>query len=425
MPAPGARVESVCADILVRVSRSHMSIRYFIDRAGGRAPRALLNALCLGVLRNYKLLHHLLETCGVNLGARWSRRYWLKLVGAYEARFRGGHVSLPKAAEATGLNVRDLRCVAEKSLNHLHGEGLEGLSILYSIPLWVLRRLEQLPIPGGLTAMLEYLQRPAPLWLRYNISMITRKDAVEKLRSIGVNTSPDPVLDDMLLVTGLHPGSLSRLDSRLFYPQDRSSALVAHVLEKHVHPRSILDVFSAPGNKIAHLAWRHKTVYAAAIDLAQRRIAEERVLHRRQGIGLIDYIIADARFAPIRAGWMDTVIVDPDCTSLGRLGHSPETRLFLEVAGPRLLRRLVRLQRRSLREAARRVPKGGVIVYATCTLTREENEDVVELVASEEGLELIDATDPLIGVEGLVRGTQRVYPHIANAGGGFVALLRR
>lgn len=425
MRAQGVRVERVCADILAKVARSQASVRRYIEAARNNAPRALLNALCLGVLRNYKLLHHLLETCGADPGPMWSRRYWLRLVGAYEARFRKGYVPLPRVAEATGLETGMLRCIAETSVEHLAGKGLEGLSILYSMPLWVLRRLERLPIPGGLEAMLEYLQKPAPLWLRYNIARLTREEAVEKLRLAGIDAAPDPVLEDMLLATGVQPGSLGRLDASLFYPQDRSSALVAHVLERHTSPGTVADLFSAPGNKVAHLAWRRGLIYAAALDLSGRRLAEERMLHRRQRIGMVDYIVADARFPPLRPGWMDTVIVDPDCTSLGRVGHSPETRLFLEVAGPRLLRRLVRLQRRALREAARRAPRGGVIVYATCTLTREENEDVVEHVAAEEGLELLDAMEPLIGVEGLVKGTQRVYPHTANAGGGFVALLRR
>ena len=76
------------------------------------------------------------------------------------------------------------------------------------------------------------------------------------------------MLDGMVLVTSLRQGSLSRLDNKLFYPQNRSSALVVHVPGKHVHLKSIVDILSAPVNKVAHPAWEYKAVYVATIDLA-------------------------------------------------------------------------------------------------------------------------------------------------------------
>ena len=106
----------------------------------------------------------------------------------------------------------------------------------------------------------------------------------------------------------------------------------------------------------------------------------------------------------------------------GRLGHSPETRLFLEKTGPGILRRLTSLQQRGLRVAAKLAKKGARIIYSTCTLTIDENEDVVKKAAEKEGLTILRA-EPFIGVEGLVKGTQRIYPHISRCTGGFVALL--
>ncbi len=81
------------------------------------------------------------------------------------------------------------------------------------------------------------------------------------------------------------------------------------------------------------------------------------------------------------------------------------------------------LQQKALREALKAVKPGGVVVYATCTLTVEENEDVVSSVAREFSYD-IERVEPLIGVEGLVEGTQRLYPHISRCTGGFVSAIR-
>ena len=80
---------------------------------------------------------------------------------------------------------------------------------------------------------------------------------------------------------------------------------------------------------------------------------------------------------------------------------------------------------KGLRAAAQLVRRGGVVVYSTCTLTVEENEEVVGKVV-EEGLYELDEAKPLIGVWSPINPkTQRIYPHTSRCGGGFVARLVR
>ena len=425
-PLQAREVEHACSLILKEVSRTFISVRAVIERVKPPVPRGLLNAVCLGVLRNYKLAGLAARHCGLEVDEPFPRsiRGWLKLIAAYEALLRPT-LPLERISMKTGVDMDILRCIRESSPEELVARlpRLRRLSILYSVPLWVIEKLEEVNPPGGVEALLEAFQRPTPLWLRFNTSRLTREQALRMLEKAGIEAEPDSVLPDLVMVRRAEPGAVERLPRSLFYPQDRAAALPANLLASRLSgPLAAADLFSAPGNKAAQLSWRLPGTYVAAVDLSHRRLLDEVRLHSQQGVWLADYASADARSPPLRRGSLDAVIVDPDCTSMGRLGHSPETRLFLETTGPGILRRLVRLQEESLSQAITLARRGGYVVYSTCTLTREENEDVVRRVAEDTGVEVVDA-EPRLGVEGLIPGVQRIYPHLHNCTGGFAALL--
>ena len=418
-------VERLCAKVLARVEETLRSVRAVLeDELAVGARRGLLHALCLGVLRNYRLLEHLLRYCGYRGPLRGGPRGWLPMVVAYEAVFRRGMVRETRLRYALprGENVIDclLRVDVGEAVAQLSGS--RRLAVLYSVPDWLIPFLEKARPPGGVEELLKAFQKPTPQWLRFTRSRLTLEEALGKAREAGVEARPDPVLDDLLEVVEARPGSLQSLDQRLFYLQDRSAALVAHVLGEA--PGRILDLFSSPGNKAAHLEWRAPRL-TVGVEVAPARAYTEARLLRAQGVVGVDVVAGDARQPPLRGQAFDAAVVDPDCSSIGRIGHSPETRLFLEKAGPSIVYRLRRLQVKGLRAAAQLVRRGGVVVYSTCTLTVEENEEVVGKVV-EEGLYELDEAKPLIGVWSPINPkTQRIYPHTSRCGGGFVARLVR
>ena len=418
-------VEHACAVVLSRVEAKLYSLRYVVEKLRPRVPRGLLNALCLGVLRNYRLLVRGLRYCGHRGQVRGRPEGWLPLVGAYEAMFRRDAVPLDRVVEATRLPRDVAECLRRAEPEDIVSglEGLERLAVLYSLPLWVVEKLAELNPPGGLEALLKSLQEPTPIWIRFNKRRLTLSQAIELLSRAGVRAEPDPVLDDIVEAIEVEPGAPERLDPRLFYIQDRAAALAAHVLGD---PGGLLlDSFSAPGNKLAHAMWRSGPRAAVAVEISPRRLLDEKRLLRRQGATLADLVAGDATQPPLRPGSATSALVDPDCTSMGRLGHSPETRLFLERAGPGIVEKLQRLQKAGLRAALTRVKPGARVVYMTCTLTRDENEDVVMTVA-EEGLAELEEAEPLIGVwSPWLPRAQRIYPHVSRSTGGFIAVLRR
>jgi 16S rRNA (cytosine967-C5)-methyltransferase len=414
-------VERVCARVLARVERKLYSIRFVIESMKPRVPRGLLHALCLGTLRNYRLLVRALRYCGYRGPLRGDASGWLPIVLAYEAMFRSVE---RERLVSLGLDPSVAECLERVEPGEVASgySGSERLAVLYSLPRWVVEELARLDPPGGLEALLRSFQEPTPQWLRFNRSLLGVEEAVEELSRIGVSVQPDPVLDDSLEILSVKPGAMARLDPRRFYVQDRSAMLVAHMLPEGFR---VVDVFSAPGNKLAHGWWRRRYSYAVGLEISLRRIRDEARLLRLQGAWPVDPVAADATSPSLRLGAFDAAIVDPDCTSMGRLGHSPETRLFLERVGRRILERVTKLQRAGLKAAVSLVRRGGYIVYTTCTLTIDENEGVVRSVAEEEGLEVLHA-EPLIGVwSPWLPGAQRIYPHISRCMGGFAALLRK
>jgi len=434
---PGARarwrstdVEPVCAQLLETVARRMASLRSIIEETRPPVPRSLLNATCLGVLRHYKAAERALRLCGYRVPRRYSRRYWLAVIGAYEALYRRGAVPPSRVAEKTGLPRSIVDCLYSIEPHRIAEDirdPLRRLAVKYSVPRWIVEELAGLNVPGGLEELLASFQKPTPIWLRVNTRVSSVERALLYLKEHGVIAIPDAVLHDMVMVRAAEPGAIARLPRSLFYPEDRAPAAAVHMLSRALGGRvaKTADFFSAPGNKAAHFSWLNPGAVFTAIEISARRVATEQRLHREEEVDArADYAVSDAVMPPLREETFDAAIVDPDCTSIGRLGHSPETRLFLEVAGRGLLRRVLTLQEAGLRRAAAAVRRGGLILYTTCTLTISENEAIVKKILDNGIAELVDVKLG-VGVEGLLRGSKRFYPHLIRGTGGFAAVLRK
>ena len=426
----GSDIEPVCASLLYLLEKRPTSLRAVLEEARPRVPRRLLNATCLGVLRNYKLVERMLRTCGYEPPARGSRNYWLKIVGGYEAVFRKQVVSISRVVQKTGLPHSTATCLRrlspEEAVRGIR-DRVRRLAVLYSLPRWVVEEFMRLDPPGGVEALLSSLQRPSPLWLRVNTRRLARGEALRLLRERGIAAEPDPLLHDMVMVEEAAPDAMEELDRSIFYPEDRAPAAAVHMLNRSMGRGAarLLDLFSAPGNKAAHLAWLRPGLLFYSVELSPRRLVAEKKLHAEEEVGLQGvYVLALAEQPPFRREAFDAAIVDPDCTSLGRLGHSPETRLFLEKVGRAILRRARAVQEAGLLAAASHVRRGGVVLYTTCTLTLEENEGVVEKLVGEGVFEPVESGVE-VGVAGRVRGSRRFYPHLTRSTGGFAVTLRR
>ncbi|HYE92306.1 MAG TPA: RsmB/NOP family class I SAM-dependent RNA methyltransferase, partial [Terriglobales bacterium] len=184
----------------------------------------------------------------------------------------------------------------------------------------------------------------------------------------------------------------------------------------------VADLCAAPGGKGVVLAGAGAWVVAS--DLSPPRLG--RIAQTRARLGLsaaLALLTADARRPPLRAGSFDAVLLDVPCTGTGTLRRHPDGKWRLR---PEDLAALVQLQREILEAAADLVKPGGVLVYATCSLEPEENEEQVEAFLGRD-----DRFEPAPGDHGLDpaltdgNGRLLALPHRTGFDGAFAARLHR
>ena len=154
-------------------------------------------------------------------------------------------------------------------------------------------------------------------------------------------------------------------------PQSRGSAAVVEVLDPQ-EGEHVLDLCAGPGIKTGQIAARMRDRgEVISVELEPGRAEEVAGQARRLGLRSVTAIEADAAEIEMAPGF-DRVLLDAPCSDLGALASRPDARWR---KSPKTIERLAGMQREALLRAARALRPGGVLVYATCTISRRENED--------------------------------------------------
>ncbi|RLE93517.1 MAG: hypothetical protein DRN04_06695 [Thermoprotei archaeon] len=423
-------IEEIVASVLARVEDFQLSLRGVIDDFFRKYPnlaqlRSVVTAFSLAVLRRYRELD-LIAEYELSVSPEEISAYDRNLIRAftYEARYRD--ISLRKIArglrragiEVSLSEVRKLRS-ADLSEYLKTLPPLEKLAVKYSQPTWVVEYLSKILKEEELVELLDIFNKPSVLWIRVNTLKINVKELKNKLMKRGVIVEEDNDLNDILKVI---KGSnrlphIPEYYQGLFYIQDKASALVAHEIKAR-KGEVVVDLCSAPGGKATHIVQLSKA-YVIGLDISFRRIFSEKKLSKNlSAYHFLDLCISDAKIPPLRKA--DKVLVDPDCSALGKLGHSPEIRLWIKQEH---VEKYSLLQRAILEEAAKLVKKNGEIVYSTCTLTLEENEQNVKAIAEKYDMDFMEL-EHKIGDSGIdLPSALRLYPHKHGTQGFFIVKL--
>lgn len=198
--------------------------------------------------------------------------------------------------------------------------------------------------------------------------------------------------------------------------QDPGAALVVRYADVPAGTK-VADLCAAPGGKA--LAASRRAAYTVAADRSERRLARVKENLARAG-GSVGVVAADARRPPLRG--VDVVLLDVPCTGTGTLRRHPDARWRLR---PEQVARLARLQEEMLEAAAELVPPGGLVVYSTCTLEPEENEEQVKRFLDRHGEFQLAPTDAVAEEFRSPEGFLRVLPHRSGFDGAFAARLER
>lgn len=208
--------------------------------------------------------------------------------------------------------------------------------------------------------------------------------------------------------------------------QDEASQLVVELLDPQPGER-VLDACAAPGTKATAIAERvGADGLVVALDRHERRLGLVTRDAERLGLANLRVIAGDALGIAERFDTdFDRILVDAPCSGLGALRRNPDARWRIQ---PESIETLAALQRAILAAAATRLRSGGTLVYSTCTLSREENEDVIEwTLARTPSLRRVsrDAIParlhPLLADD----GTMRCWPHRHDTDGFYAVRLER
>lgn len=249
------------------------------------------------------------------------------------------------------------------------------IGVKYSFPDWIIRLWLK---RWGVKETIELCQamNEAPkMHLRVNTLKRKPQQIVDYLKELNVETEAGQYVPEVLQVGSAHKViESSGLQKGMFYIQDESSALVAHALQ--VKPgQTVFDLCSAPGGKTTHIAELMQNkgkIIAVDPDTKRLQLVEENA--KRLGISIIQTKQGDAT-KDLALPQADRVLVDAPCSGLGTMRHRPDIRWRKSLDE---INQLVKIQKQILTQAANYVAKDGLLVYSTCTITEQENEEVAQ-----------------------------------------------
>jgi len=301
------------------------------------------------------------------------------------------------------------------------------LALATSHPHWLVEHWRSELGDAEAAALLAADNTPAPTVLRTNTARASRERLLAALADAGVAARPTSfAAHGVILEQPTDPTLLPAWRDGWFAIQGEASQLVVALLGAPPGAR-VLDVCAAPGGKALAAA---EAVGAAgrvvALDRARGGLRHLRGEAGRLGVGLAT-VQADATQLPLDPTLrFDAVLVDAPCSGLGTLRQHPEIRWRRR---PHDLVALAALQRALLAAVAAYVRPGGTLVYATCTIARQENDAVLEAFLAAHADFAPDGATPYLpaAAHALLdgRGALRTFPHRDGLDGFFAMRLKR
>ena len=409
-----------------------------ISRDGlSRPDAALCSRIVYGVLQNQLLLDFYIGAyCSQKPDHLQPPLLEILRIGAYQILFLdkvpdsaavNTSVELAKKAkrgQAAGLVNAVLRKISQNK-NHLppipDRDEIAYLSVRYSHPRWLVKRLLALLGRAETEELLAVNNSPAPITAQVNTLRSTPEQVAADLAAAGVRA--EETLPGCLILSGT--GDLEGLEpfrEGKFYIQDPAARLAVTAAGLNPGDR-VLDVCAAPGGKS----------FAAAMDMGDRGSILSCDLHEnklkriregaaRLGITCLETAAADGRnFRPEWEAAFDAVLVDAPCSGLGIIRKKPDVR-YKKLDS---LFAMPVIQRAILDNAARYVRPGGTLLYSTCTILPEENQEITDgFLAEHPDFSMTPFVLPLESV-GECDGHLTLWPHRHGTDGFYICRMTR
>ncbi|HKG48119.1 MAG TPA: 16S rRNA (cytosine(967)-C(5))-methyltransferase RsmB [Pyrinomonadaceae bacterium] len=383
--------------------------------------RALCHELVLGVLRWQLFLDTIVEHFSKrrveNLDA--AVRIALRL-GLYQLRFLtrvpssaavNESVSLVRAARLSSatafVNAVLRRAVREPEYDPVAkiSDPLEKIAVQTSHPVWLISRWTNSFGIDEAEAFARANNIVPPTAFRVVANRANQSEILSRLSAAGAALESSDIVKGAWRVSGATSLLREMSAAGEIYLQDEASQLVAEAMEVKRGER-VLDLCAAPGGKTTLMADRAEdAAFIIAADRSATRMATVISTMRLHELKNIAPLILDAtEKLPFVPGSFDRVLVDAPCSGTGTLRANPEIRWRL---APTDFANFAQQQQRIVSRAAEVLKPGGRLVYSTCSVELEENEEMIETL----DLKLIK--------------TLRTWPHREGADGFFVGIFQK
>lgn len=303
-------------------------------------------------------------------------------------------------------------------------DSTEYLSVKYSHPKWMIKKwIKDFGLNFTEELCLANNEKPK-LNIRVNTLKIAKQELMYKLKKRGFDVKEGEYAYDCIIID--NPVRITDTDEFMngfFQIQDESSMLVAQIM----NPKPgdlVIDVCSAPGGKTTHIAQKMENEgKIIARDIHEYKLNLINGNIERLGINIIQLEQYDARKLDERLiEKADCCLVDAPCSGLGLIRRKPDIKWSKEEDN---LSEITKLQYEILMNSSKYVKKGGVLIYSTCTIQKEENIILVRKFIENNKSFILRSFEELIGEEELKKaatnGYIELYPNINNTDGFFIA----
>ncbi|HEX7534794.1 MAG TPA: 16S rRNA (cytosine(967)-C(5))-methyltransferase RsmB [Syntrophales bacterium] len=300
-----------------------------------------------------------------------------------------------------------------------------NISIVHSHPLWMVRKwIEMFGVEETAVLCRANNQAP-PITVRVNTLTTSRERTKEELSEQGFEVKETVFSSDGLIISSPTMSvretdcySLGRIQV-----QDEASQLMGRL----VSPKpgeNVLDICAGMGGKTTHLAAiMENRGSILALDISKKKIDDLCKNASRRAAAIVDTHVGDAREKPGKAfiESFDRILIDAPCTGLGTLRRNPEIKWRTLPADAE---KCSVLQKAILENAAAYLKRGGSLIYSTCTITEEENDQVIEdFINRHPDFICIRPPDKINSSLVDDHGYFRSYPHRHSTDGFFGAVL--
>lgn len=333
-------------------------LKTFLDKKFDKTDKYVLNLLrvCIYQLR---YLDKIPEFAAVNEGVNLAKK----------------HVSVGASKLVNGvlrnyLRDRDKKYYDEDNFS-------EKLAFIYSYPQWMVKLfVSQYGEEIG-EKILEGLNKRPSVTLRVNSTKTDYEQVADELRKNGYNVEEGVICPEAIrIVKGSSVEDNPLFREGILTVQDESAMLVAPAMDLE-EGMTILDLCSAPGGKTTHIAeLMNNTGKVYGFDIYEHKLQLIKNNCDRLGLNTIELGILDAteRSEKLKESG-DRVLIDVPCSGLGIIRKKPEIKY---TKREKELKEIVAIQRKIMENAAGYVKKGGILLYSTCTINKDENENNIQ-----------------------------------------------